>query len=583
MEKLKNIARTLLGVLLSFVLCSNVMQIKASEYEMMPEEKIVEEAVANEEGMDIPEAVPEVPAEQLEPSQNGKEENPEIEQTPSSEEEGEKKDIIELEEKVEAETLEEQGIVAGNALAYLPVPGSQYGFDYVTKIMVGSRVVFCLEPLKPFNTNGDYKEDTLYWDDLNYQVQTNLWNILYYGYNYTGHQTDRYYIATQLMVWHAVTGTLYTLYEMDAVTPIDVSAEINTINALISQRVNVPTFDKTSLSCTLNTPVKLTCTNGMLKHFTVSGGQGVDVSTDGDEITVTITSEQYDGTLRFVPNYGPKQAMVVYGSFSMQKTIGLRTLNDPIREVSIPLSLMHMQTTAKSDNGTNEVQKTASPVTLTDTVSYQGLEAGKTYTVKGVLMDKKTGKEFLVNGSKVTAEKEFTPESANGTVDVTFTFDGTGITTTADVVVFESLYQDNVELLVHADIDDAGQTVHIVDLHTTATSADTGDHKDITKDIITIKDVVAYENLAPGKEYTVKGILMNKETNEPLLSDGKEVKAEKTFTPQAKDGEVELEFTFNAIALNGVTTVVFEDLYRDGIKIATHSDIEDEGQILIVK
>ena len=100
-------------------------------------------------------------------------------------------------------------------------------------------------------------------------------------------------------------------------------------------------------------------------------------------------------------------------------------------------------------------------VTIDDVVSYKHLVPGKEYTVKGILMDKGTGKPFLADGKKITSEVTFTAEKANGEVTVSFTFDGSVITKDTDIVVFESLYYDGVEIAVHADIDDKNQTVTI--------------------------------------------------------------------------------------------------------------------------
>ena len=96
---------------------------------------------------------------------------------------------------------------------------------------------------------------------------------------------------------------------------------------------------------------------------------------------------------------------------------------------------------------------------LEDKVSYTGLTPGKEYTVKGVLMDKSTGKKFLVSGKEITAEATFTPEESEGEVTVTFKFDGSKITAKTDLVVFETLYRDGKKVAAHADINDEGQTV----------------------------------------------------------------------------------------------------------------------------
>lgn len=100
-------------------------------------------------------------------------------------------------------------------------------------------------------------------------------------------------------------------------------------------------------------------------------------------------------------------------------------------------------------------------ITIDDVVSYKHLTAGKEYTIKGVLMDKSTGKQFLVDGKEVCSEVTFTPETADGEVTVSFTFDGSVITKETEIVAFETLYRDGKEIAVHDDIDDKDQTVTI--------------------------------------------------------------------------------------------------------------------------
>lgn len=101
-------------------------------------------------------------------------------------------------------------------------------------------------------------------------------------------------------------------------------------------------------------------------------------------------------------------------------------------------------------------------ITIKDTVEYKHLVPNTEYVIKGTLMDKSTGKPFMVKGKEVTSTVKFTPDKANGTVEVEFTFDASNIKKSTDLVVFESLYRDNVEIAVHADLKDKGQTVTVV-------------------------------------------------------------------------------------------------------------------------
>lgn len=235
---------------------------------------------------------------------------------------------------------------------------------------------------------------------------------------------------------------------------------------------------------------------------------------------------------------------------------------------------------------------TASPVgevTIVDEVAYSGLTPGKTYKISGVLMDKETGEPLLVGEgeeqAQVTAEVEFTPEAAEGTVELTYTLDASALAGKS-VVVFETLYLDDVEITSHADIEDEAQTVEITEPEkpTLGTSATVdGSHIADPTGEITIVDVVEYSGLNPGETYTVSGILMDKATGEPLLVDEAEVTAEVEFTPEESAGTVELNYTLNASALAGTTIVVFETLYSDGVEIAAHTDINDEAQTITIE
>lgn len=121
----------------------------------------------------------------------------------------------------------------------------------------------------------------------------------------------------------------------------------------------------------------------------------------------------------------------------------------------------------------------------------------------------------------------------------------------------------------------------IPELKTTATID--GEKEVEVKDEITIEDIVEYKHLVPGKEYTIKGVLMDKATNEPFKVDGKEIISEVTFVPEKPNGEVTVSFTFDARGITQTTElVVFETLYLDGAEIAAHADIEDEGQTVTI-
>ncbi len=226
--------------------------------------------------------------------------------------------------------------------------------------------------------------------------------------------------------------------------------------------------------------------------------------------------------------------------------------------------------------------------TVIDTVEYKNLVPGKEYTLNGKLYSKSTGKPLMVGDKPVTGQTVFTPEKADGKVEVTFTFDSRDLEDKTDIVVFESLVRSGIELASHADIDDKNQTVTVThpEIGTTAVDGADGDKNVITDDTTEVIDTVEYTGLIPGKEYSLKGTLHVKVADEEgnvtekaLEVDGKPVTAETTFTPEKADGKVEVTFTFDSTGIPQDTEMVaFESLEKNGVELVAHADIEDGKQ-----
>ena len=167
-------------------------------------------------------------------------------------------------------------------------------------------------------------------------------------------------------------------------------------------------------------------------------------------------------------------------------------------------------------------------VTIVDTVKYKNVTPGKTYKVSGTLYEKVTDKDGKVSkkqlldadGNPVTAETEFVPEDTYGTVDVTFTFDGSLLKDNTPVVAFESLSYKDKEIASHSDIEDEDQTVtmHTSEIGTTATDKLDGDKTVIADAESTVTDKVEYDHVLTGKAYTMAGILMDAKTGLPVLT-----------------------------------------------------------------
>lgn len=352
----------------------------------------------------------------------------------------------------------------------------------------------------------------------------------------------------------------------------------------------VKTNSKGEFELTDLVPGNYTVTEVTDSKYETQKSQTVNVES-GKTATVTFENVLKKGSLKVVKtsddNFNEGVRFHLYGTSLSGASIDLYATttiseNKEIIEITVENDkIPELGTTAtidgKKEAGATEV------FTLEDVVEYKHLVPGKEYTVKGVLMDKATAKELLIDGKKITSEATFIPEEPTGEVIVSFEFDARYIKKDTDIVVFEDLYSEDKELAVHTDIDDECQTV-TVKIPEIRTKASIDGKKEFTANgDITIDDVVFYKNLTIGKEYTISGVLMDKATGKAFLVDGKEVRSEVTFTPETADGEVTVSFTFDGSLITKDTEiVVFETLYRDETEIAVHADIKDEDQTVTI-
>lgn len=252
--------------------------------------------------------------------------------------------------------------------------------------------------------------------------------------------------------------------------------------------------------------------------------------------------------------------------------------HEEIGDVEQSISIPEIHTTAQDGQTKEHTGAVSEKTTVTDTVRYSNLIPDKKYKVRGTLMDKETGRALKDSrGEMITAETEFTAESAAGLVELTYTLDSSSLAGKT-VVVFEDLLHNDVLIATHADIRDADQSVHYPDLKTNA-SGGNGSTKEVegTSDTV-ITDTVSFFNLLPGKEYTIRGTLMNKTTGKAIRVNDQEVTAETSFTPKKENGDTKVTFRLDASMLGGIETVVFENLYHKDVKVAAHADLNDRNQ-----
>ena len=342
------------------------------------------------------------------------------------------------------------------------------------------------------------------------------------------------------------------------------------------------------------------------KTYTVIGelhdaATGDAVTVNGQAITAekTFTAEDSAGSVTLdyaFDSYDLKgKTLVVYETLTDAKGAKLaehRDKSDVSQQVTVLTPKLSTSAVGDADNSKSVTAE--GDVTVTDYVRYTGLTAGQTYTLTGTLMDKSTKKAFVdADGNPVTATAEFTAEAESGTATVTFTFNASSIKTGTKLIAFETLSTNGIEIADHKDINDIDQTVTVKApvIGTTAVDAADGDKTVTGEENVAVRDTVHYNNVTPGKTYKVIGTLYEKvlDKNGKVTKkvfkdkDGTPVTAEANFTAEDSYGNVDVTFYFDGSSLKeGTSLVAFESLSYNDNEIASHADVNDSDQTVII-
>lgn len=217
--------------------------------------------------------------------------------------------------------------------------------------------------------------------------------------------------------------------------------------------------------------------------------------------------------------------------------------------------------------------------TIVDDVVMKNLLLGHTYRLEGKLYDTKTGEPVVIAGKEVTAEKEFTATEGVMTVSLEYKLDAESIKG-KKTVVFEELYEGEKKKASHCLIDEKSQQIDFAQIKTTFLDSESMDHDSSSANQVVLTDYVDYKGLVLGKSYTLTAVIMDKETEKPLLNGMLPVVSTVTFVPEKSEGTTEVCFEVDGNLIKGKTIVCFEALSYENKLLAIHADIHSKDQTI---
>lgn len=271
------------------------------------------------------------------------------------------------------------------------------------------------------------------------------------------------------------------------------------------------------------------------------------------------------------------------GKQLIRRTIHVRRAYTTLDLGTIDNKSIEIETSLASPSGSKRVQA-QNPLKLIDTVNYRYLTPGHTYSLKGMLIDKQTGRELLdTDGIPVSAETVFTPKAAQGTTQVFFTLDASTLGGHT-LVATEQLFENGHVIAVHDDIEDVHQTVELEAhpvIHTSFTDSN-GSKEVLGTESVVLQDLVSYAQLQPQESYTLQARLIDKDQGTTLMIDGIPVTQSLHFIPERSDGSVVVSFELPGKELLGKTLVACEVLSQNDMVLARHEDLNDADQTLTI-
>lgn len=191
--------------------------------------------------------------------------------------------------------------------------GQEYYWNQMGITYANDKLAYCLEPGK-WITESTYDSYT----DFNVKnfsdvLKQKLELIAYYGYEYKGHQTQKYYLATQELIWRelGITEMYWSTGSVHSGDRIDVDSEINTIKGLINSHNYMPSFHNQTYELQSGETLRLEDSNGVFEDYELLPPAGHGTTLAGNHLMIT-AGQVGNSTLSFLRHPNAYRVSLLY-------------------------------------------------------------------------------------------------------------------------------------------------------------------------------------------------------------------------------------------------------------------------------
>ena len=212
-----------------------------------------------------------------------------------------------------------------NAYYNLTVNGKKES-NHVTKFILDGRLAYCIEPGADITTRVYDSNSNWSASNISIEKQIYLEKIGHFGFEYKGHNTDKYYLATQELIWKAFDNVdiYWTTGENGTGSIIDLSYEKNEILSLIKKYDLKPSFVNTTLKGEVGTTLSIKDENEVISDFDISKGVKNDVSIIGNSLNISFSPEVNEEVFTITRKNPYNDLLLVYTKSGSQALASLR-------------------------------------------------------------------------------------------------------------------------------------------------------------------------------------------------------------------------------------------------------------------
>lgn len=202
---------------------------------------------------------------------------------------------------------------------YYEISGSGiYMSNYTTMFYANGKLAYCIEPGVSITTS-TYNSSNL-WSNTSFsKEQTNYMELIgYFGYEYPGHNTVKYYLAAQELIWEYIRNlnVKFTTEKNGAGTEINLQNEKNTILNLIENYKKNPKFIEDVYS--INIENTITDENNVLMDYEIESSD-IEAQIKNNTLvfksetagvkSITLNHKKYDNQTTLIYTQGSSQAL----------------------------------------------------------------------------------------------------------------------------------------------------------------------------------------------------------------------------------------------------------------------------------